>query len=832
MPIISMYWVDEGDRDLHVMRGDLPISVAARLKFFVPVGADPFVMDYQNHHADVVLEFKPLFKGTTNGPLFEGHTLHVNTITGEVWADELPPPLEKHNFILEISATEGGNTHIRRVRIQVHKQAVRMWLTPQTLTVRPSLDPPEKTHYRFTARAEFDDGTVGDVTLNHGLAWTPSDHVDSTGRLIVTETDAPGSEIEIRARFDSFLGSVSATGTMKVERPWSSLTSPPEVSIVPGGGWPGEIRPEEVPNVLFLGDGFGAGDRGAFENITNGFVRTLKSDPLVRPFDLLATSINFWRTFVPAAAPGISVRAEAYAYEHGGKTFARTIPEVEKPAGAETWGITNLLYVVGLPVPADKEKSNATLRAEWAVQVDPDPAPNVTSDRLINSWKALANRTFIDEIDSFPGMSYGLPPAAEEDDNYALHLHDDRGGIAQALLPFYLILQSDNGVQLEGGKPVGELWAKNDAAFDFDNTDLVVLVTALRGGRALNATGYIALSTKTQQVDFLVEKVAGRAAHRLLPAPAASAVTADSCRTLSHELAHSFGCGDEYVAVGQRYPSQNSMIADSGNLSTEQVAQDSAHHFSGDEIKWNWHRIAKAGVIDEPITASAGGFLITLRMGHGLQFASGDKVLLRRRAFKEVLSKRPDLVRNGLVAVNPPPAELEIIADPGPNFILVSPVIPGSVTAAALAPFTRGSIVYIPKAAPTSVRTAAYPYAEMVAKNIKDWITSHNRPLTAVPCSTKTGSYVQTPTLTGIELPGIFCFSHKTKIVGLYEGGELYACGILPSDREMHDARLARGQRGVLRGLSLRHRGLRQSVSPFPDRPGLRRDLSAGLAAQ
>ncbi len=779
MPIEGMYWVDEGYRDLHLMRGDQPVSVAARLKFSVHVGDDPFVMDYQNHHADVVLEFKPLFKGTTNGPLFEGHSLHVNTITGEVWADELAPPLPKNNFILEVTAIEGGETYRRFVRIHVHKKAVRMWLTPSTLTVRPSLDPPEKTGYRFTARAEFDDGTVGDVTLNHGLDWTPTDHVDSTRRLIIADTDAPGSEIEIRARFDFFFGSVLATGTMKVAEGWSSVANPPEVSIIPGGGWPGEIRPEEVPNVLFLGDGFREEDRTSFENITNGLVKKLKSDRLIRPFDLLATSINFWRTFVPASSTGISIRDEVNLYEEGGKTFAYTMPAVKRPEAGKPWTFNNLLYVVGLPVPADRAKSAATLRAEWAVQIDPDPGPNIKGDAIIERWKKLSDRTFVDELDSFPGMSYGHPPTAELDDNYSLNFHDDRGGITQALKPFYLALQNDNGVQLDGAKPVGELWAINDERFDFDNTDLVVLLAGIPGGRQLNAEGYIAMSTETEHMDFLVEKVPGRAAYRLLPAAPPAAATADSCRALSHELAHSFGCGDEYVETSGRYPTQNDSIPDSGNLETEEVAKDDAGHFQGSRIKWNWHRIAKAGVIEEPIVPSAGGFLITLRMGHGTQFETGDKVLLRFREFKEVLTRTPDLLRNALVGDDPPPAELEIISDPGPNFLLVSPVIAGSVTPETIRRFSRGSIVYLPKAAPESVRTAAYPYAEVVAKNIKDWITANDRPLTPKNCTGKTGDYVQTPTLTGIDLPGIdFCFSDKPKIVGLYEGGSLYACGI------------------------------------------------------
>ena len=55
-------------------------------------------------------------------------------------------------------------------------------------------------------------------------------------------------------------------------------------------------------------------DRSRSRSITNKIVHDLKTDPLTRPFDLLAKSMNYWRVAVPSPGRGISVRCEVYSY--------------------------------------------------------------------------------------------------------------------------------------------------------------------------------------------------------------------------------------------------------------------------------------------------------------------------------------------------------------------------------------------------------------------------------------------------------------------------------------------------------------------------------------
>ena len=542
------------------------------------------------------------------------------------------------------------------------------------------------------------------------------------------------------------------------------------MSVVPGGGWPGTLKPELAPNVLFLSDGFPQAAKESFENITNSFVQFMKSDAMMRPFDLLATSMNFWRAFIPAPF-GISVRSEVYTRAVNGRTVAKPLPHPKPPVAGEKWDVTNMVYAIGLPVPADRAKALDTLKGEWTTLLDPDPAPNVT-DSLIREWQALSARTFIDEVDAFPGMSYGMPPAANRPFGTLLGPHEDRGGVAGLKL-LYPRLESDNEVKLDGGRAVGHVWAAIDPGFHFDNTDLVVLVSSVPGGRAANGIGYIGISTRSANIDLPVSAVAGRNAFTLDAIPIPNRATTDSSRAMTHELAHSFGLGDEYAEHRQRFQAQNDPLSKYGNLTTQLNAQN-AGVLAGDEIKWNWHRIAKAAVIDGPDPAqspitepSSGVFKIPLRLGEGLQFKQGDTVILRLRPRLTALQK----ARTVLATTR----QLEVGIAPEANLILAVAPTAGAITLAQLAIFVPGSIVYVPARAPASA-IATTPFAEMVPLNVKNEITVHNRPLTAVPCVNKEGSGVQMPNLTNITIR--VCFSHKARIVGLYEGGNRFACGV------------------------------------------------------
>jgi hypothetical protein len=813
VPIQRIAWGGSWGGDLHVLRGGAtsPNLSTDALFFLVAPGDWQLAGNYQTAHAgDVTLTFQPLFKGAQNGDLFENFGIHVNTKTGQVRVDAaVPAPPLRTNFLLEVTAENavGHAKFTEVIRVQIHQSPVRIWLTPDKMTIRPrDATRPQDTTARFTVRAEFDDGAVGDVTRNHGIVVTPAVNVQASGELRLAAADAPGTDVTITATYNWSGPARTANATLHVGQPWVSEPAIPQAAVVVGGGWPGTIRPEAVPNILILGDGFLgdgllAGDH-LFEAFTNGLVQHMKANRLMRPFDLLATSMNFWRAFLPASARGISVRSEVYTFAHGGGTGAQPIEGPARPPATDPWTVQHLLYVAGLPLPGDAAKSADDLRTEWVATLPAEWAPAIqdhgkVANDVVKDWQRRSARAFIDEVDGFPALAYGRPPAANQDSGWDLRLHEDRGGqdrgdqgkpgyLEGMLKSFYRQLHSANGVTLDGGKPIGLLWAEKDPNLGsptnlpdvhFDNTDLVVLLTPLPMGRAVNGSGWIGLSTKTENAILSVTQVTGRR-FTLSPPPPPPTIAADSCRTLTHEIAHSFGLGDEYTEFRARYQNQADPLKAYGNLATETSVKDGANHFAGDQVKWNWHRIAKAAVIAGPIADNGGTFTIPLVEGQGHQFAKGDLLLIRRRLRGVALAKLAanDILRQGPGAPDfaSPPAELKITGDPTSNSIAVQPV--GAVDSEGILRFKPGCIVYLPTPAPASVKSAAYPYAEMVALNIRNAINA-NRPLTPVPCADKVIREPIAPDLTGVDLPGL-CFKHKPRIIGLYEGGAQYTCGI------------------------------------------------------
>ena len=537
-------------------------------------------------------------------------------LTGRITVAAFAPPLPKNNFIIEVTATNnaGGDPMREAIRVHLHTSVTTVALTPGTLTVRPSSatrTAPERTGYWFTVQALFDDDTMGDLTEHHGVTWSsvPADHVDFDGELIIAPGDvAGGAPITITATLPAELGGGSATATLQIGRPWRDDPALPEASIVVGGGWPGTTLPEAAPNVMFLGDGFQDAESTAFEQIATTMVHHLKTDRLLRPFDLLCTSMNFWRAFVPAADRGISFRCEVFI-EQTGTTVAWPVPPPERPLASGDFNLGHLIYLVGLPVPTDANKSIADLRSDWDALVGPQPVPHGRiKDDIIESWKLLAPRGFIEELDNFPAMSFGRPPVARSlTGTPLLGLHDLRGG-RSALSRLFGSMQSESNVQVGGGR-IGVLWAgrplrRDDtvyvlgdvvtvttapalnaarlfacttpgrsaaaepaeygtaadgttiqdggAAFRairvaFNNNPLLVVVSSFPAGRAVNygQNNHIAISTRSGTHPIPVQARPMGFVLDLDETDVPTDVDIDTCRTIAHEIGHSFGLGND-----------------------------------------------------------------------------------------------------------------------------------------------------------------------------------------------------------------------------------------------------------------------------------------------
>jgi hypothetical protein len=818
------------DRDVHVLRGFSSRDLIDDLRFRDDDEDD----DIEIEQGQIV--FKPLFKGAQNGDLFENADIgiSVNTKTGEVIADPAgadPFPIVKNNFLIEIDGVGPGhateNTEV--VRVHVHLAVFDLWLTPRTLTVRPSdpSSPGEITRCRFTVHALFDTGIVGDLTLGHGVIWktappaAPNRNVKPSGLLVIDDADVPPKDIEITAKLPaSFGGATTPPATLRIRPAWANEATRPKATIVTGSAhagelWEGVVLPEIVPNVLFVSDGFRAQDGASFDKIVDTIVHHLKTDYFTRPFDLVSTRMNFWKAFVPTADLGISVRSEVFSYDGDAGILAEAMPTVEKPPEpGKKWTLENLLYAVGLPVPGDlfdengDPKTPKNLRDEWAKIVDddlsdvPDKIIEDLADPDRTTWKKLAmGRGFIEQLDAFPGLSLGTPPAANSIDNTKLRLYDERGGL-RALNAFLSVLEAapaaNGNVAFTGtGKPIGDLWVNDDEAYDFMNTTFQVFVSSFEGGRPTNS-GRIAMGVKDGDLPIQVKMIPGRAEFQLDLTGAPQDIETNLCRTTAHELGHSFGLGDEYRDIKEVFPGTEEELVDRANLQTEPDAQVEVVEggvtkkvLHGDEIKWRWHRIQKAAVITDRILEAGDAFRVPLELGQGLQFQKGDGVLLRLRKWGVPLRKGQrtlgDKTLGKEILITDPPEITELVnpADVEEyrkgNLQYVVPAPGSSVSADEIKIFERGSILYKPTPSADSV-PAGHPYAELVAWNIKEHITATRKPLTKVPCVLETDKeaekkrkeIAQWPILGDVKIRAVWAF----KIVGLYAGGRHSACGI------------------------------------------------------
>lgn len=773
MPIKSAFWSTDRGMDLHVLKGQsTPDLSAAHVGVTKATGTLAFARSYLDDPAngnDITLVFRPLIKGVPAGDLVRGGGVEVNTKTGVVKAVNPLPSPHLHNFIMEalITNTADGKVYTLSIRIHIHESVTSFWLTPDILTVRPNgTTRPDKTKYQFTARAQFDDGTLGDLTENHGITWTPASLFDVNQEIVLRTGDNPGDPpITITVKLPAALGGTSDTAQLKVAQPWGDPTN---ATLVVGGGWPGAINPALVPNILFLCDGFTntPADRDSFEQLSNSIVHRFKTNHLTTPFDRLATSINFWRTFIPSDVRGISVLCEVLTVVKEGEVRAFMVNNPKKPAAAGAWTLENVVYAVGLPVLADHTsnaavRTDAQIRADWTALLTPDPSPNVT-DAMLKAWRLLGNRTFIEEKDTPLCMSYGLPPQVDADsDTLLIDFHPrrlrrrrDQTGEDQSRFDRFL-----GSLITASVTDLGALWAEK-ARVRPANYEHIFILTSCKWDKGKNHSGYITMNV--EELGYLtgITTVAGKNALQWNPPAPKNVIAGPRSGRALHELGHSFGLGDEYGGDKPTFTGTADELRFFGNLQAESDAKTGGE-IKGDEIKWNWLRARKGAMVRATVTpAAVDRWIVKVKLGHGSQFATGDTLILRKRHYPLPLGKKVE--ESSLLTVAETPTVDQVI---------VTGTLPLGVV------FVEGDVLYMPTEAPASVKSPIYPFAELVALNIKDLITAEKRALSPAPCTpTQSKLAVQVPNLS--TLVTHLTAANLPTIVGLYDGGRQIACGI------------------------------------------------------
>jgi hypothetical protein len=635
----------------------------------------------------------------------------------------------------------------------------------------------------------------------------PAEHfsrrASGTWWILIHETEQPGNIAAITARVPTTWGGQQATGIIEITQPWDD-SNVPAIEWIDGNPqiWDGTVPPEDAPNVLFVSCGFANDEANAFRQTTDILVDKLKTQQQLQPFGYLSRSINYWRMFIPNQAFGVSVRNEVYSFVRDGQWYALPLPTAERPPASGRWELKHLLYMAGLPTRADlklvgdrvtnqplasvdvlsdrslSQLDFTRLVQKWNATMAPTPAINVT-ESTVKDWLNYAARTFIDEVNTYPGTAIGLPPQVAKEDTGIIEAHPLRGSLSDFS---YEILSRAVGVPRGNTPPLtlrdpamsnlGSLWRDPEplTRYAFDNGDLVVALNNSPYGRA-EAGGNIRVRLYLQWASqdgpmygIPVVPNAMRDALRLAPLPPTRILRPDTWRVFAHELGHGLGLGDEYVEHAETFTGPESDFNSYGNLCGTASFTNANGEIRIPDIKWNWDRIRFASVIVRIFRiGTSRRFEIHVKPQPVPWFLPNDVVLFRRRERRSVINRAPTTSL---------PYIVEDVSNNG-EIIIVAPREPtGDISG-----MTAGSIIYkpVPHASPNLRQRLVSPAAERIMQ------IAIKGTMTGVACSTtreqKRGGDTQVPVeddpvghVPSKNLPGL---------VGAYFGGAQFACGVV-----------------------------------------------------
>ena len=791
MASVSLAWGDAGI-DIHVLKGETSPSLLDLL-FIQEDTTPPKFSAASSPPADVdkaSVKFTPNFLSLKTPPFNSGIT--VNTGTGEVKVDSpRPAPPRLQSFVLEATVTTkppaAKTLGPIPIRVCVHDSIRDFWLTPNPLTIRKNAD-----GQQFSVLAEFDDGTIGDITRRPGFAWATVKAADS-GKVVIDpasgamKVTVPAGTFDVKATH----AGLTRTAKVKAEKPWSTPTA---VTLVPGSG--GVKKAAKVPNILFLPDGFTAAEKTKFEAFVKQIVTKLQSTPTLRPFDLVKGAVNYFMAFVPSRERGCSALYDMTLV--GRKPlFGKEIDDPVKGAAGAPFTLANLIYEVGLPTPADATVTVDSARGRWALQYGPHVSL-AFSDAVYLDWQTLHDHRLANERDTAFGFRSGERPTM---DTAQGRVPRSAGFNPRRTRPEHLVdLLRNLKLKKVTGPMIGTIWAKQTGAVP-DPSD-PALPAGLKVGQdrgrifiLLGGTRFGGAGPSDEVDEFVVsirddgeiglELTAGSKQVSLVPFALPSTPSIETLARIAHETCHAFGLGDEYGEFESplRIPtSKEGELTAFGNVQPASVLAKSAADPSLDpakldKIKWLWPRVDAAGVLAAkpdplPVPPPVPPLInIKLQPGHAAAsnktkpFAPDDVVELRRRPLIDHPTPSGRLtvvaVSGDIVTVTPPPFSTTITPDDWPvGSVLIRPV-----RKTPLDPFSRD----LPLIAPTILTHLG---TRKVPLNLPP--PAAGKPITAC---VKNDDPRQDP----VDLPkGLPARrpTFKSQIVGLYDGGHRFFCGV------------------------------------------------------
>ena len=682
--------------------------------------------------------------------------------------------------IISDAAAPGGQRLLPpvRVRVHIHAARTRAWLTPTPLSIHQGAN-----GQRLSVLAQFNEGaagpaedTVADISATRDLTWAP-------GPAAVTVDAATGAltgnlasgQAAITANLPARVGGGTAAGTVAVLSGWAA--QPPAARAAALIAGPGAARIADVPNILFVSEGFLAAESALFEQVADEAVRQLRTSTATSPFNLLRDSINYWRLFVPSPQTGLGVLHDVGVVTRGPNLVGVEVPPVRAPdpAAATILKLDELINEVGLPIPADAAAvvTFATKQADWTALY------NVAAARVdaavFAQWKALADRRAANERDTALGLVAGERPSAlPVNPNRAIIFHPRR--TTRQHLDLLLATVTDG----LGGAVVGGTWTRQPVSGKDRDLVFALCRGARSGGAAIpdpadRQRSLLVTSSLVDTNETLLAPVAGSREVDIAPHPVprtgsgAVAVSRNLLARITHETGHAFGLEEEYGGKGTVGAADLDIPRLGDNTQALVDVSAAPGTVSGVLIKWRWPRLQQAGQLSATLLAEGGGlYRARLVTGHGAQFAA-------LAAPNNVVHLRQPLT-NGAQSVKLS-GPLEIIAVAGDEVRVRDPA-----SAVVASDYPAQSVLCRPVPAPASAAAAGDTHAELLPQVIRAHITATGGPLNA-PAATPQracaplldATVIQDPTNLQAGLPaGRPRF--RNWIVGLYEAGGGFDC--------------------------------------------------------